>query len=125
MRKKILIPFSKNHSRLTVGGKKESCGEGTYRLLSHKHSTHFCPNFKLGEKVLILVFFAVPPKAGAGFGETTHKAAENLGGAERLPEAAREMGKDELKGDRNPKHPQLSLIPGELSASPSRDESGQ
>ena len=41
----------------------------------------------------------MPPEAGTGFGETTHEAAEDIGGAERLSEAARKVGKDELQGD--------------------------
>ena len=75
---KILIPFSKNHSRLTVGGKKESCGEGTYRLLSHKHSTHFCPNLKLGEKIPILFFLQCHQKLEQGLERQHTKLQKTL-----------------------------------------------
>ena len=40
----------------------------------------------------------VPPEAGAGPGKTTHQTSEDSGGVEGLPEAAREVGKDELQG---------------------------
>ena len=55
-------------------------------------------NFKVLFHLKIFLF-AVPPEAGTGFGETTHEAAEDIGGAERLSEAARKVGKDELQGD--------------------------
>ena len=55
-------------------------------------------NFKVLFHLKIFLF-AVPPEAGTGFGETAHEAAEDIGGAERLSEAARKVGKDELQGD--------------------------
>ena len=49
-----------------------------------------------------VLLFAVSPEAGGGSRETAHKAAEDIGGAESLPEAAREVGKHELQGDQEP-----------------------
>ena len=46
-----------------------------------------------------VLLFAVSPEAGGGSRETAHKAAEDIGGAESLPETAREVGKHELQGD--------------------------
>ena len=61
----------------------------------------FPPWLYFTQHVLLL---AVPPKAGGGSGETAHQAAEDLGGAESLPEAAREVGKHELQGDQESLH---------------------
>ena len=46
----------------------------------------------------------VPPEAGAGPGKTTHQTSEDSGGVEGLPEAAREVGKDELQGHNHSHH---------------------
>ena len=66
-------------------------------------------NFKVLFHLKIFLF-AVPPEAGTGFGETAHEAAEDIGGAERLSEAARKVGKDELQGDLHHSHHQLPLL---------------